>query len=115
VTTTDPDVADAVKWLPVQDDALVEDQVRVEDCPPVIDFGLADRVAVGATGGVVKEPAAHDVNEPVPQHVLKTSPFTGEEGFEVSPSGSCMMTPLADSDRFGFRPFASTGSKVACP
>lgn len=49
-TVAEPDVADALKLLPVQDVALVEDQVRVEDCPAVIDLGLADRDALGATG-----------------------------------------------------------------
>jgi hypothetical protein len=45
--------------------------------------------------------------------VLKVSPFNGAAGFEVSPYGSCMMMPFADSDRLGFRPLAATGSKVA--
>jgi hypothetical protein len=114
-TTAEPDIADAVKWLPVQDEALVELHDRVEDWPALMVFGLAEREAVVAGGGVANEPAVHGVNEPLPQHVLKLSPFTGEEGFEVSPYGSCMMTPLTDNDRFGFWPFASTGSKVACP
>jgi len=91
---------------------LIEDQVRVEDCPAVIDLGLADRDALGATGGRVKEPAVQGVNEPLPQHVLKTLPFTAAEGFEVSPYGSSMIRPLTDNDRLGFRPLASTGSKV---
>ena len=103
-----------MKLLPAQDEALVEDQVRVEDCPAIIDVGLADKEAVVGGGGVMNEPAVHGVSEPLPQQVLKTSPLTGEEGFEVSPYGSCMMMPLAESDRFGFRPLASTGSKVAC-
>jgi hypothetical protein len=114
-TTAEPDVADALKWLPVQDDALIELHDRVEDCPALTIFGLAEREAVVAGGGVVNEPAVHGVSEPLPQQVLKISPFTGEEGFEVSPYGSCMMTPLADSERFGFRPLASTGSNVVFP
>ena len=76
-----------LKLLPTQEVALVEDQVRVEDCPAVIDLGLADRATVGAGGGVVKEPAVHGVSAApmAPQQVLKTLPLTGAEGFEVSP------------------------------
>ena len=112
-TTAEPDVADAVKLPPVQDEALVELHDSVEDCPALMVFGLATREAIVAGGGVVNEPAVHGVSVPLPQQVLKISPLTGDEGFEVSPYGSCMMTPLADNDRFGFRPLASTGSKVA--
>lgn len=50
--------------------------------------GLADSAAMGTGGGVVKEPAVQGVSEALPQQVLKTSPVTGEEGFEVSPYGS---------------------------
>ena len=39
-----------MKLCPVQEVASAEDQVRVEDCPAVIDLGLADRDALGATG-----------------------------------------------------------------
>ena len=109
-TTAEPEIPDAAKPLPAQDAAWVEDQVMVEDCPEVIDLGLAERAAVGATGGVVKEPAVHGVNEPVPQQVLNTLPFAGADGFDVSPQGSCAMIPFAASDRFGFAPLASTGS-----
>ena len=101
-TTAEPIVPDAVKPPPVQDEALAEDQVRVDDCPGPIDLGLAESEAVVAGGGVVREPAVHGVNEPLPQHVLKMSPFAGADGFEVCPQGSCAMIPLADSDRFGF-------------
>ena len=114
-TTAEPDVPFMVKPPPVQDEAFVELHDSVEDCPAVNDFGLAESEAAGATGGVMKELAVHGVSEPAPQQVLKTSPFTGAEGFDVSPYGSCTMTPLADSDRLGFRPLASTGSKVAWP
>ena len=103
-TVAEPDVADALKLLPVQDVALVEDQVRVDDCPALIFVGLAEREAVGAGGGIVKEPAVQGVSAaPIaPQQVLNVSPLTGAEGFEVSPEGSCMMIPFAESDRFGF-------------
>ena len=83
-------------------EAWVEDQVRVADCPGPILVGLAESEAVGAGGGVVKEPAVHGVNEPLPQHVVKMSPFVGADGFEVCPQGSCAMIPLPGSDRFGF-------------
>ena len=42
-----PVVAEAVKPTPVQLVALVEDQESVEDCPAVMEVGLAERVAVG--------------------------------------------------------------------
>ena len=65
----------------------VEDQVSVEDWPRLIDLGLADKEAVVGAGGVVKEPAVRGVRAaPIaPQQVLKLSPLTGEEGFELSP------------------------------
>jgi hypothetical protein len=37
-----------VKPLPVQEVALADDQMRVDDWPLVIDAGLAESVAVGA-------------------------------------------------------------------
>jgi hypothetical protein len=39
----------------VQDDALVELHDRVDDCPALIDFGLAEREAVVSGGGVVNK------------------------------------------------------------
>jgi len=62
---------------------LVELHDRVDDCPTVILGGLAVSEAVTTGGGVVNEPAVHGVNEPLPQQVLKTSPLTGADGFEV--------------------------------
>ena len=50
-TATEPEVVLALKPLPVQDVAFVEDQVSVEDWPEVIEVGEALRVAVGV--GVV--------------------------------------------------------------
>ena len=47
LAVTDPEVPDAVKPVPVQEVALEEDHVRVEDWPDVIVVGLAERVAVG--------------------------------------------------------------------
>jgi hypothetical protein len=42
--------------VPVQEEALVEDQVRVDDWPDVIEVGLADREAVGTGLVTVPEP-----------------------------------------------------------
>ena len=47
-TDTEPEVPLAVKFTPVQEVALVEDQVRVEELPDVMEAGEAERVAVGA-------------------------------------------------------------------
>ena len=48
VTTAEPEVPDEVKPLPTQEVAFVELHERVEDCPAVIEMGLAESVAVGA-------------------------------------------------------------------
>lgn len=49
MTLADPEVAFPVENpLPVQDVALVDDQVRVEDWPEVIGVGFAESAAVGA-------------------------------------------------------------------
>ena len=42
-----PEVPEGVKLVPVQLDALVEDQVSVDDWPEVIDVALAESEAVG--------------------------------------------------------------------
>jgi hypothetical protein len=53
-TVTDPETPVGAKFVPVQELALVEVQLRVDDCPEVIDVGLAaneavvvDEVAIG--------------------------------------------------------------------
>jgi hypothetical protein len=46
---------------------LVDFHDKVDDCPALIDAGLAESEAVVAGGGVVNEPAAQGVNEPLPQ------------------------------------------------
>ena len=51
VTVTEPALPDAVKLVPVQEVAFVEDQVRVDDWPEVIDVGDAESEAVGPGGG----------------------------------------------------------------
>jgi len=48
VTLCEPEVPVVVNPLPVQAVAPVEVQVRVDDCPAVIDAGFAVKVAVGA-------------------------------------------------------------------
>ena len=48
LTTVEPEVPEAVKLPPVQEVALVELQVRVDDCPALMEVGLADSEAVGA-------------------------------------------------------------------
>jgi hypothetical protein len=53
-TLREPLVPLAVKFVPSQEVALVEDHVRVAESPLVIDVGDAERVAVG--GCVVPEP-----------------------------------------------------------
>jgi hypothetical protein len=47
-TLVEPEVPLAVKLVPVQEVALVELQVRVDDWLEVMDVGEAERVAVGA-------------------------------------------------------------------
>ncbi len=110
----EPEIPEAVKLLPVQVVALVELQVKVEDCPGEIDAGLAVSEAVTVGGGVVNEPAVHGVRVPAPQQVLNVSPLTGADGFEVWPQLPIMIKPLAESDRLGLAPLAATGSKVTC-
>ena len=51
VTTADPETPVAVNPVPTQDVAFVEDQVRVDDFPAVMDVGLAERETVGGGGG----------------------------------------------------------------
>mgnify|MGYP001102825891 FL=1 len=51
-TETLPEVRPPVeKFVPVQEVALIDDQLRVDDWPAVIEVGLAEREAVGAPGG----------------------------------------------------------------
>jgi hypothetical protein len=54
-TATLPLVAPPVeKFVPVHELALVDDQVRVEEFPAMMEDGLAVSVAVGGTAGGVK-------------------------------------------------------------
>src|SRR5215831_10742568 len=109
--TASPETPDAVNPPPVQEEALVELDIRVEACPGLIFVGYAESEAVVAGGVVVKEPAVHGVKVGAsPQHVLRTLPLAGSEGFEVSPHAPDIWIPLAASARFGFAPLAKTGS-----
>ena len=46
-TVTDPEGAFPVeKFVPLQETALLEDQLNVADCPPLIKFGFAVKVAL---------------------------------------------------------------------
>jgi len=69
-TDVDPEVPEALKPPPVQDVALVELQVSVDDCPDVIEVGLAESEAVGA--GTVTVTVAYDVGEVPPGPVQVT-------------------------------------------
>ena len=51
-----PEEPPAVNPVPVQEVALVEDHVRVDDCPLSIIRGLAESVAVGAILAVTSYP-----------------------------------------------------------
>ena len=47
MTTAEPEIPETVKLPLVQEVALEELQERVDDCPPLIDVGLAASEAVG--------------------------------------------------------------------
>ena len=47
----EPEIPEAAKFELLQEVALVELQVSIDDCPDDIEVGLADRTAVGAAGG----------------------------------------------------------------
>ena len=92
---------------------MLEFQVRVEDCPAVIDLGLAVSVSVGAAGGgAPKDPVVQGVRLLMPQQVLKDDP-EGAAGFEVWPQGSYMTMLLAERDYVGNEPSAVFAVKVA--
>ena len=72
VTTAEPEVPDAVKPPPVQDVALVELQESVDDCPAVIEVGLAESDAVGAGGGGATVTVADAVADPLlPEQLIE--------------------------------------------
>ena len=70
-TRAEPDVPDAVKPLLVQDVALVELHERTEDCPALIDVGLADNEAVGAGGAVTLTVTDAVADAPLPGQVTE--------------------------------------------
>ena len=86
-TETLPEVPLGVKLVPVQEVALVEDQVRVEELPAVMEAGEAVRVAVGAGvvlgAGVVVvppatlNPAIHAMKLPLELPVKAYEPAVG--------------------------------------
>lgn len=64
---TEPDTPEPVKPASVQDVAFVELQVKIADCPAVIEVGFAVSVAVGADDpDPVPEPEPVPVPEPEP-------------------------------------------------
>ena len=64
VTFAEPEAPEAVKPAPLQEVALVELQVRVEDCPDEIEAGLAVSPAVGCAAGG----GGGGGGEPEPEH-----------------------------------------------
>ena len=71
VTIAEPEVPGAVKPLPLHEVALVELHERVDDCPRVIEVGLADSVAVGAGSAVTVTVAVAVADPPVPAQVIE--------------------------------------------
>ena len=70
---TEPLVPVAVKLVPVQEVALLLDQVSVVVCPTVMELGVAENVTVGG-GGVVALPvlkAAIHAKNPPPEAPVK--------------------------------------------
>jgi hypothetical protein len=65
-TLTVPAVPFAVKLVPVQLVAFVEDHVSVAELPLVIEVGDAERLAVGACGAGVTVTVVDCVAEPPP-------------------------------------------------
>ena len=64
VTTAVPEVPDGVKLPPVQDVALVELQDRVDDCPALMEVGLAESETVGGGDEAATETVAVAVADP---------------------------------------------------
>ena len=53
MTVAVPEMPEAVNPVPLQEVALVELQLSVDDCPDKIEVGLAVSAAVGGGGGAV--------------------------------------------------------------
>ena len=73
VTTTEPDVPDVARPLPLQEVAFVELHERVDDLPGLTDVGLAESEAIGAGGGdaVTVTVTVAAVDPPVPEQVIE--------------------------------------------
>ena len=67
LSVAEPLIAPPVsKPCPAQVSALVEPQVRIEDCPALISCGLADTLALGGSGVVVEPVAPQGTRLPYP-------------------------------------------------
>ena len=72
MTFTEPEIPEAGKLALLQEVALVELQVSVEDCPDEIEAGLAVSAAVGGGGGTVTVTVALALADPpLPLHVIE--------------------------------------------
>ena len=74
MTFTEPEIPETGKLALLQEVALVELQVSVDDCPDEIEAGLAVSTAVGGSGGaeavtVIEALALAD--PPPPLHVIE--------------------------------------------
>ena len=95
-TETEPEVPLAVKPVPVQDVALVEDQVRVEELPGATEVGDAESVAVAA-GTIVTVALLADEVPPVPVHVTEYVVVTLGET-ETEPEVPLAVKPVPVQD-----------------
>ena len=67
-----PETPEAVKPVPLQEVALVELQLSVDDCPDEIELGLAVSAAVGGGGGAVTVTVAPALADPpLPVQVIE--------------------------------------------
>jgi hypothetical protein len=112
-TMADPETPAAANPAPVHDVALVELQLKVEDCPEEMELGLAARVAVAAPAGAEPNaPVVQGARLPLPQQVLNQL-LEGVEGFEVWPQGSSITILFVDSDKVGAKLLTALASNVA--
>lgn len=71
LTVIEPEVPFAVNPEPTHEVARVEDQVRVDDCPVVMDAGEAERLAVGARLALTVTVALADAEPLAPVQVIE--------------------------------------------
>jgi hypothetical protein len=81
-TVSVPEIPVAVKLVPVQDVALVEDQVSVEALPSMIDEGVAASLAVGV-GAVTVIVVDWVADPPPPVHVMEYAVVVAGETVSV--------------------------------